>query len=234
MDFPEDDRLPNIKALGMLWKTQEDAIRFSWAPPSLDQVWTLRKVSSYTGRLFDPLGLIAPLTIRGRLVVQACWAYGLSWDHPLSGEILQQWLSILKDWHTLDVINIPRCIKDSHHHAQQSFVVFSDASSRAVAAAMYVISTFPNGDRGSRLLTSRSKVAPSRKAESIPRLELQGAVVATVLARDVARAWSLYMTSIQFFEDSMTVLWWLRTDKPLSVYVTNRVCAVLDHTPLAA
>ena len=40
------------------------------------------------------------------------------------------------------------------------------------------------------------------------------------------------MKQVTFFSDSTTLLWWLRTTSPLSIYVANRVCQILDHTEL--
>ena len=40
------------------------------------------------------------------------------------------------------------------------------------------------------------------------------------------------MSSVLFFTDSTTVLWWLRTHKELDVFVGNRVCKILDGSGL--
>ena len=53
---------------------------------------------------------------------------------------------------------------------------FSDASHRAYAAVVYMRSLYSNGRIGVRLVSSKSRVAPLKK-ESIPHLELLGAVL---------------------------------------------------------
>lgn len=84
----DDMPVPDVKALGMMWFPTEDELTFSWYPLEKDGIWTLRRISSTSRRLFDPLGLISPVTIRTRLLVQACWIYGLGWDDQIDGEIL--------------------------------------------------------------------------------------------------------------------------------------------------
>lgn len=129
-------------------------------------------------------------------------------------------------------IKIPRLIKQSGEPTEQELHVFSDASSRAQAAVAYVRSSYANGEVVVRMLTSRNKVSPARKSESIPRLELKAAVIGVLLAKDICQAWSWDMSCTQYHVDSTAVLWWLRTIKPLSVFVTNRVCVILDPSRL--
>ena len=53
---------------------------------------------------------------------------------------------------------------------------FSDASHRAYAAVVYMRSLYSDGQIDVRLVSSKSRVAPLKK-QSIPRLELLGAVL---------------------------------------------------------
>ena len=58
---------------------------------------------------------------------------------------------------------------------------FSDASEKAYAAVVYMRSCYDNGTVDVKLVTSKSRVAPLSK-QSIPRLELLGALILARLA----------------------------------------------------
>ncbi|XP_065095795.1 uncharacterized protein LOC135717594 [Ochlerotatus camptorhynchus] len=74
--------------------------------------------------------------------------------------------------------------------------IFTDASDHAYGACVYIRSTNSNGCVKVALLTSKSKVAPIKK-QSIPRLELCGALVRAELYEKVMK--SLQLTGDTFF-----------------------------------
>ena len=45
-----------------------------------------RKVLSLISSLFNQLGLLSPLSIKGRIFLQILWKSKVSWDHSLSEE----------------------------------------------------------------------------------------------------------------------------------------------------
>ena len=51
------------KVLGMVWETEADILYYRSSLPDIDGKLTKRKLLSYLSRIFDPLGLIAPITI---------------------------------------------------------------------------------------------------------------------------------------------------------------------------
>ena len=79
-----------------------------------------------------------------------------------------------------------------------------------------------------RLVFSKSRVAPSKKTESVARLELAAAQLGVMVGRQVAQAYAVDTSYITYWTDSVTVLWWLHATKKLGTYVANRVCVVLD------
>jgi len=44
---------------------------------------TKRGVLSLIARLFDPLGLLSPVTFRAKHIMQKIWRAQISWDDPL-------------------------------------------------------------------------------------------------------------------------------------------------------
>ncbi|CAG2211547.1 unnamed protein product [Mytilus edulis] len=88
--IPEEDRasqvdlderyLPSVKTLGVIWQADNEIFTFKANPPADDFKFTKRNILSKVATLFDPLGFIAPYTIRGKLLLQEMWTAGLDWD----------------------------------------------------------------------------------------------------------------------------------------------------------
>ena len=222
-----DPDLPNIKTLGMLWLPGEDVFCFQWEPVQRTG-WTKREVCSVAGRLFDPLGLVAPVTILGKLIVQELWRRGVEWDDPIPSEVEIEWESYLQHLNQVGAIRVPRWIGHRSVKSAERLVAFADASLVAQAAVVYGVRCQEDGFRISRLLCSKTKVSPLRKQETVARLELQAALMAVELTREVGIAFKLDLNEPLFFTDSTTVLWWLRSTKALPVFVANRVTKILD------
>ena len=75
-----------MKALGIAWYTQTEEFRFAHRPLKKDG-WTLGSMSSSAGQLYDPLGLISPTTLPGKLLIQNALRYQKEWDEPVPDEL---------------------------------------------------------------------------------------------------------------------------------------------------
>lgn len=74
------------RILGLVWKPETDTFHFLATPLSSVAVLTKRIVSSEIARLFDPLGLIAPILVRTKMILQELWLAKAGWDDPLPPE----------------------------------------------------------------------------------------------------------------------------------------------------
>ena len=54
---------------------------------------TKRSLLSIASRVFDPMGLITPFTIRAEMLFQELWQRGLQWEDRLDEDIADQWRS---------------------------------------------------------------------------------------------------------------------------------------------
>ena len=75
----------------------------------------------------------------------------------------------------------------------------------------------------------KARVSPM-KMLSIPKLELQAALLASRLKDDIEKALTLSVSKVFMWTDSTTVLQWLNSTSKLPVFVANRVAEILEST----
>ena len=82
-------------------------------------------------------------------------------------------------------------------------------------------------------VTGKCRVAPMRHL-SIPRLELQAAVLAVRLKEEIVKEHESKIHSCNFWTDSTTVLQWIHSShRKQQVFVANRVAEILDKTKVS-
>ena len=77
----------------------------------------------------------------------------------------------------------------------------------------------------------KARVAPM-KALSIPKLELQAALLATRLKDYIVTALTVSINHVYMWTDSTTVLQWLNSTEKLPVFVANHVGEILESTTI--
>ncbi|CAI6343037.1 unnamed protein product [Macrosiphum euphorbiae] len=218
-----------IKSLGLEWQPVKDHFQFTANKTQNRSKFTKRTLLSDLNRIFDPLGFISPVLLKGKIFLQQIWAMQMDWDRPLSPDIQGRWMSFCKELEQLQRISIPRKVKpelsdEFHLHG------FCDASQEAYGACLYVRSRNQRGRWQARLLCSKTRVAPL-KGSTIPRLELCGALLLVELAKKVADSWALSIMDFWFWTDSTIVLGWLNSQQVrLKTYVANRVSQILENS----
>lgn len=94
------------RALGLNWNSSKDTISFNFnsikIPDSIinkNENPTKREMLSVIMSVYDPLGMLLPLTIRSKMLLQDVWRRKSSWDEKLTeAEFVrwQLWISELK------------------------------------------------------------------------------------------------------------------------------------------
>lgn len=226
LEIKEDD---TIKSLGLGWQPFTDQFKFNVTIPADRSNLTKRKLLSDLNRVFDPLGFLGPVLIKGKIFLQHLWQLKIDWDEQLESEIQERWKLYYAGLEYLKQLNIPR---KSKPYASDRVEIhgFSDASMEAYGACVYIRSLDKNGKWNSRLLCSRSRVAPLKGA-TIPRLELSGALLLAQLVEKVADSWNIKCETFYLWTDSTIVLGWLNSHASrLKTFVANRVCQILEKT----
>ncbi|XP_030757462.1 uncharacterized protein LOC115883267 [Sitophilus oryzae] len=68
------------KVLGIFWNPNLDVFSISLPIPSEEKQVTKREVLSKIAQMFDPLGLIGPVIVIGKLMMQEIWKTKIDWD----------------------------------------------------------------------------------------------------------------------------------------------------------
>ena len=223
------DKESDIKALGIQWNPATDKFGFNSLQLDPNQKLTKRKVLSQLARVFDPLGLLAPVTILAKIFMQELWSCKLNWDDNLSEDLSKRWKSYCLNLEDINLVQTHRCIKPNDF-AKLQLMAFSDASVKAFGAVIYLRSIDKRGKISSTLLASKSKVAPL-KTVSLPRLELNGALLLTELLQQVSEALK-FNCEVHAYTDSMIVLQWLASHPgKWQTFVANRVAKIQEVVP---
>lgn len=218
----------NAKTLGLFWICKADKLIYKINQNFSKRV-TKRTILSEISQIFDPLGLLSPCIIMAKIILQELWSEKLGWDETIPTFLHTKWLQIRNEMSLLNRLQIPRKIT-CNLPKQIEIHGFCDASSRAYGACIYVKTTNEAGDTHVKLLCAKSKVAPL-KTQSIPRLELMGAVLLAKLTEKVQSSLSSPIDKTYYWCDSSVVLAWLKTTPNLlHVFVANRVAAIQETT----
>ena len=116
--------------------------------------------------------------------MQELWQLGLSWDEDVPPEIKTKWIALFNEMSKLNQVQFPRCLTPRLAVGDPWLVVFCDASRLAFGACAYVRWQLSDGTFGVRFVAAKSRVAPLKEL-TIPRLELQSAVLASRLAKTI-------------------------------------------------
>ena len=129
----------------------------------------------------------------------------------------------------LNRMTFPRCIRNMGEGDNGlQLHIFADASEQGYGAAAYVRVTDKLGEHYSRLLVAKAKVAPL-KPVTIPRLELNAAVLAVRLGKVIRREFDEEFNSVHYWVDSLVVLRYLHnTSSRFATFVANRVQEILE------
>ena len=101
------------KVLGLEWDCDKDTLRFDLEKLSQTAVKlhpTKRNILSTLAGLFDPLGIISPITVSMKALFQELCVEKLGWDDELNEGHKECWDSWVKDLVKTKVITFNRCL----------------------------------------------------------------------------------------------------------------------------
>ncbi|XP_024882812.1 uncharacterized protein LOC112461708, partial [Temnothorax curvispinosus] len=228
------DKDSDFRILGILWDRDDDTFRFSYKPSQQPNVVTKRSILSEVSRLFDPLGLLGPIIVIAKLIIQDLWISKVYWDESIQQDSHTKWLRLKLQLPCLNQFHIPRCVGNFANPKSTQIHGFCDASQRAYGACVYIRMKVGHQRYQSNLLCSKSRVAPL-KAVTLPRLELQAALLLSQLV-DKIRS-SIDLTDVEVFlssDSKITLNWIASPSRKWSTFVVNRVGEIQRLTDISS
>ena len=88
--------------------------------------------------LFDPIGSLAPYTIRAKILLQEMWTDGFEWDEEMSEPMINKAHIWFKELSDLKQFQIPRCLLAEGGTVNTvTLHTFEDAPENAYGAVVY-------------------------------------------------------------------------------------------------
>ncbi|KAL7727244.1 hypothetical protein ACLKA6_016002 [Drosophila palustris] len=90
-DFVDDNTIKDLNlmdysvtsALGLTWNQREDVLLFAFRSKRSFNEVTKRTILSLASSLFDPLGLVGPVIVTAKIILQELWILKLHWDESV-------------------------------------------------------------------------------------------------------------------------------------------------------
>ena len=204
------------KVLGYRYRVADDTLSVN--EYTSKDANTKRMVLSQISSVFDPLSLLAPLLVKGKILLRSIWELKLGWDEILPENIIKEWNALNRDLLSISDVKFNRmCFSQ-----KTELIVCTDASKYAYGFAAYLRSS--EAENGSNLVFSKCKSAPL-KNKSLPTLELLAIFLAIKCLTSLLNAYKDKITKIVLAVDSQVALAWVLTEnvKTKNQFAKNRV-----------
>ena len=135
-------RPEETKLLGLHWNKISDTIAVSF-PTKLGDV-TKRGVLQTLASIYDPLGIVSPIILQGKLLFRELCDRGLTWDEQLPEHLGSRWKQFYGGLPTKMEMNRSLCFYREEIHSIELHA-FGDASEKGISAAVYAVAQHPSG-----------------------------------------------------------------------------------------
>ena len=224
----------SMHVLGLKWDHNNDTLVVSRGTNStITKSLTQRLVLSLVSKVYDPIGLVAPFTVGARLILKDIWRVnGQSWDDELPKDTVDRFIAWCVELPRLAEITLPRSyFSGPFQHLELH--MFGDSSQDVFSAVGFLRAqvTCTSGEIITELafVLGKARVAPM-KVMTVPKLELQAALLAARLKREICRALTVTVDKVFMWTDSTIVLQWINSTNKHPIFIANRVSEILENT----
>ena len=224
------DTLPTERALGLQWCTEKDAFQFVISLK--DKPCTRRGILSILSTVFDPLGFIAPVLLKGKAILQELCRNNIGWDEPVTEEVRDRWCKWKRELAKIENLSIPRCYRPADFGRPVETILhhFSDASIQGYGQCSFLRMVNAEGKVHCSFVMGKSRVAPI-KSITVPRLELTAAVLSVRMSEQLKKELDIQLSDEVFWTDSKVVLGYIGNSvRRFHVYVANRVQEIQEKS----
>ena len=224
------DPLPIERTLGIMWCAETDSFQFRIVIQ--DRPLTRRGILSTVCSVYDPLGLVAPLILVGKQILQDLCQNDANWDEPICDELRPRWERWRSELRIQSSLRIPRSFKPEGFGQIKTVELhhFSDASLSGYGQCSYLRLISESDETHCSLVMGKARDTPL-KPVTIPRLELTAAVVSVKISQWLGEELDYQNVSEFFWTDSKVVIGYIsNTTSHFHVFVANRLQQIHNHT----
>ncbi|KAK3754726.1 hypothetical protein QZH41_007045 [Actinostola sp. cb2023] len=224
------DPLPIERALGVVWCVEDDSFQFRIE--LRDRPFTRRGVLLTVSSIYDPNGYVAPVTLKGKQILQQMCRDKLDWDCPVPDSLRPSWEKWRTEITDLEKLKVPRCFKTDNFDTIKAVEVhhFSDASVEGYGQCSYLRLVNQENHAHCSFVVGKARVTPLKQS-TIPRLELAAATTSAKMSEFLRAELSYPKLDEYFWTDSQVVLGYVKNEaRRFHVYVANRVQQIREMT----
>ena len=142
-------------------------------------------------------------------------------------------MKLFEEMIALNNVKFKRCLTPPKACGDPSLIVVSDASRQAFGACVYVQWKLKGERFGVRFAAAKFRVAPLKEL-TIPRLELQAAIIASRLGSNMVKESRFKFVRIRYFSDSLITHSWIRSEsRSFKPFVSCRVGEIQSKSKFA-
>ena len=210
--------------LGLKWNKEIDEIGVAY--PSEAAQPSRRGILGKIAKIYDPLGLVSPTTLQGKMLYREACDGKYAWDAPLPEALAQRW----SKWERSlsNQVNVPRILASSQAPIEDvALHAFGDPSGKCVAAAVYAVVT-QSSEVNQGLVAAKSRLA--KQVLTIPRLELVSGHMTVNLLTNVPEVLEGFpVTTLICWLDSTVALHWVRGNGEYKQFVENCIRKIKEY-----
>ena len=223
---------PIERALGLMWDLVDDT--FVFKPILKTYTKTKRGILSLVATIFDPLGILTPCMLEAKLIIQELWKKGIDWDEDLPNYLNIRWMKWFDQLVDINKVKLPRWIGfHEYENYKTELIIFCDASKLAYGAVSYIkLTNLDTQHIDCSFLLAKSRLAPLKeKSLTIPRLELQAAVLAVRLKDTLINQLDINIDEYFIYSDSQIVLNCIKNiEKDFKPFVMHRLNEIRSNS----
>ena len=220
--------------LGMTWMPQNDLLRIQINQDETgeDTEVTKRGVLSSISKVYDPLGLLTPYTVKAKILLRKNWGVSprIGWDDVLDSDFQDAWRQMREEMNDIGTVTWMRSVTPKDVVGRPILVVFSDGSENAYGAVAYARWKNKDGNFVASMIAAKSRVAPLKTVD-IVRIELCGAVLSKRLRETIQREMKFEFEEVIHVVDSEIVqamIW--KESYGFNTFVANRIGEIQQVT----
>ena len=168
-----------------------------------------RGILGIVASIFNPFGKLTPSILEAKLIIQSLWAENVGWDDQIPDCLEKTW----SNWYQKlkEITNVTLARRIGYYDKNKYYIellILCDASSVAYGVVACIkLTNLENKEIKCSFILAKSRLSPMKEESlSIPRLELQAAVLGARTKSTILKQLDFQIDSVTLHSDSKVTL----------------------------